>query len=42
MSTTQEITPAQLGEIDTNEVASITLKDGTLIVINEGEEVQAQ
>ena len=42
MSQVQEITPDQLGGIDTNEVASMTLKDGTLIVINGGEEVQAQ
>ena len=42
MASVQEITPEQLSGIDTNEVASMTLKDGTLIVINGGEEVQAQ
>ena len=39
---TLEITPDQLGTVDTNQIASIELKDGTLIMVNGAEEVQQQ
>ena len=36
-----EITANELGTIDTNQISQITLKDGTLIMVNGGAE-QAQ
>ena len=37
-----EITSDQLGTIDTNQIAQISLKDGTLIMVNTGAEQEQQ
>ena len=37
-----EITSDQLGTIDTNQIAQISLKDGTLIMVNAGVEQEQQ